>query len=64
MGTDNVVLVNEKGEQIGLMEKIEAHEKALLHLAFSVFVFNEKDELMIQQLEKEGFRKKWALVPS
>ncbi|SKB61058.1 isopentenyl-diphosphate delta-isomerase [Salegentibacter holothuriorum] len=49
MGTDNVVLVNEKGEQIGLMEKIEAHEKALLHLAFSVFVFNEKNELMIQQ---------------
>ncbi len=49
MGTDKVILVNEKDEQIGVMEKIEAHEKALLHRAFSVFVFNEKGELMIQQ---------------
>ena len=31
------------------MEKIEAHEKALLHRAFSVFVFNDKGELMLQQ---------------
>lgn len=44
-----VVLVNEKDEQIGLMEKIEAHEKALLHRAFSVFVFNDHGELMMQQ---------------
>ncbi|MFC6858651.1 isopentenyl-diphosphate Delta-isomerase [Zunongwangia atlantica] len=49
MGTDQVILVNEKDEQIGLMEKIEAHEKALLHRAFSVFVFNENGELMLQQ---------------
>ena len=49
MGTDQVILVNEKDEQIGLMEKIEAHEKALLHRAFSVFVFNKKGELMLQQ---------------
>ncbi|UAB86439.1 isopentenyl-diphosphate Delta-isomerase [Zunongwangia sp. SCSIO 43204] len=49
MGTDQVILVNEKDEQIGLMEKIEAHEKALLHRAFSVFVFNRNGELMLQQ---------------
>ncbi|MGY5847743.1 isopentenyl-diphosphate Delta-isomerase [Salegentibacter sp. HM20] len=49
MKEEKVILVNEKDEQIGLMEKIEAHEKALLHRAFSVFVFNEKGELMIQQ---------------
>jgi isopentenyl-diphosphate Delta-isomerase len=49
MAEEKVILVNEKDEQIGLMEKIEAHEKALLHRAFSVFVFNEKNELMIQQ---------------
>ena len=49
MGTDQVILVNEKDEQIGLMEKIEAHEKALLHRAFSVFVFNKDGELMLQQ---------------
>lgn len=49
MKKEKVILVNEKDEQIGLMEKIEAHEKALLHRAFSVFVFNDKNELMIQQ---------------
>ncbi|TQI70110.1 isopentenyl-diphosphate delta-isomerase [Gramella sp. Hel_I_59] len=49
MAQERVILVNEKDEQIGLMEKIEAHEKALLHRAFSVFVFNDKNELMIQQ---------------
>ncbi|MCX2679642.1 isopentenyl-diphosphate Delta-isomerase [Galbibacter sp. EGI 63066] len=49
MGKEKVILVNEQDEQIGLMEKIEAHEKALLHRAFSVFVFNDKGETMIQQ---------------
>lgn len=49
MEKEKVILVNEKDEPIGLMEKIEAHEKALLHRAFSVFVFNDKNELMIQQ---------------
>ncbi|MGY5351291.1 isopentenyl-diphosphate Delta-isomerase [Wenyingzhuangia sp. IMCC45533] len=46
---DQVILVNEQDEQIGVMEKIEAHEKALLHRAFSVFIFNDKGELMLQQ---------------
>src|SRR5690606_13973662 len=46
---EQVILVNEKDEQIGLMPKMEAHEKALLHRAFSVFVFNDKNELMLQQ---------------
>ena len=49
MEEEMVILVNEKDEQIGLMPKMEAHEKALLHRAFSVFVFNEQNELMIQQ---------------
>lgn len=49
MEKEKVILVNENNEQIGLMEKMEAHEKALLHRAFSVFVFNDKNELMLQQ---------------
>ncbi len=49
-----VILVNEKGEMIGLMPKQEAHMKALLHRAFSVFIFNDKNELMLQQ---RGFEK-------
>jgi isopentenyl-diphosphate delta-isomerase len=46
---EQVILVNENDEQVGLMEKIEAHEKALLHRAFSVFVVNDKNEIMLQQ---------------
>ena len=46
---EKVILVNENDEPIGLMEKIEAHEKALLHRAFSVFVINDQKEIMLQQ---------------
>lgn len=49
MTEENVILVNENDEQIGLMPKLEAHEKALLHRAFSVFVLNEQNEIMLQQ---------------
>ncbi|MFT5255741.1 MAG: isopentenyl-diphosphate delta-isomerase [Candidatus Paceibacteria bacterium] len=44
-----VVLVDEKDKQIGLMPKMEAHEKGVLHRAFSVFILNESNELMLQQ---------------
>ena len=46
---ENVILVNDKDEPIGLMPKMEAHEKAVLHRAFSVFVLNSKNEIMLQQ---------------
>ena len=49
MVEEQVILVNEQDEQIGLMPKMEAHEKAVLHRAFSVFIFNSKNELMLQQ---------------
>ena len=49
MTEEHVVLVNENDEQIGLMPKMEAHEKAMLHRAFSVFIFNDANELMLQQ---------------
>ena len=46
---EQVILVNEKDEPIGLMGKMEAHEKGLLHRAFSVFVFNSKQKVLLQQ---------------
>jgi len=49
MELEYVILVDENDQEIGKMEKLEAHEKALLHRAFSVFVFNEKKELLLQQ---------------
>jgi len=49
MKEENVILVNEADEPIGLMPKMEAHEKAALHRAFSVFIMNHKGETMLQQ---------------
>lgn len=49
MNLEQVILVNEADEQIGVMEKMEAHEKGLLHRAFSVFIFNDKGEMLLQQ---------------
>lgn len=49
MKEDFVILVDENDNPIGLMPKMEAHEKAVLHRAFSVFILNEKKELMLQQ---------------
>jgi isopentenyl-diphosphate delta-isomerase len=49
MKNEMVVLVNEQDQQIGLMEKIEAHEKGLLHRAFSVFILNDANELLLQK---------------
>lgn len=46
---EKVILVNENDEPVGLMPKLEAHEKALLHRAFSVFILNEQNEIMLQQ---------------
>lgn len=46
---EQVILVDTNDNQIGAMPKMEAHEKGVLHRAFSVFVFNKKGELMLQQ---------------
>jgi isopentenyl-diphosphate delta-isomerase len=52
---ENVILVNEHDEQIGVMPKLEAHEKALLHRAFSVFILNDKNEIMLQQRARHKY---------
>ena len=49
MKEEQVILVNEKDEPVGLMNKMEAHEKAILHRAFSVFILNDSNEVMLQQ---------------
>lgn len=47
--TNYVILVDENDNPLGTMEKIEAHEKARLHRAFSVFIYNSNNELLLQQ---------------
>ena len=49
MKVEQVILVNEMDEQLGLMEKLEAHRKGALHRAVSVFIFNRKGELLLQK---------------
>lgn len=46
---EEVILVNERDEPTGSMEKMEAHRKALLHRAFSVFILSGKGEMLLQQ---------------
>jgi isopentenyl-diphosphate delta-isomerase len=49
MKEELVILVDKNDNQIGLMPKMEAHEKGVLHRAFSVFVLNDDGALMLQQ---------------
>ena len=46
---EEVILVNEQDVETGTMEKIEAHRKGILHRAFSIFIFNSKNEILLQQ---------------
>ena len=49
MKNENVVLVDRNDNPMGLMPKLEAHEKGVLHRAFSVFILNQKGQLMLQR---------------
>ena len=49
MVEQKVVLVDKSGNQIGLMPKLEAHQKGILHRAFSIFLFNSKNQILLQK---------------
>ncbi len=55
MQEEYVILVNADNEELGTMPKMEAHEKAVLHRAFSVFVMNNQGETMLQQRAAEKY---------
>lgn len=52
---EEVILVNEQDQQIGTIEKMEAHRKGLLHRAFSVMIENSKGEILIQKRAKSKY---------
>ena len=52
---EEVILVTESNEPIGMMEKMEAHRKGVLHRAFSIFIFNERNEMLLQQRAKTKY---------
>lgn len=49
MQRNKVILVDENDNAIGEMDKMEAHVKGALHRAFSIFIFNSQDEMLIHQ---------------
>jgi len=52
---EKVILVDKNNKRIGVEEKIKAHKDGKLHRAFSIFVFNSKNELLIQQRAKTKY---------
>ena len=55
MSAEKVILVDINDQEIGTMEKMEAHRKGLLHRAFSIFIFNSNNELLIHQRAFEKY---------
>lgn len=55
MHRNQVIVVNTEDEALGSMDKIEAHIKGILHRAFSVFVFNDRGEMLIQRRAPEKY---------
>jgi len=45
----HLILVDENDRPVGLCEKMEAHRKGLLHRAFSIFIFNQQGQMLLQQ---------------
>jgi isopentenyl-diphosphate delta-isomerase len=53
--SEEVILVDESDQPLGTMEKMEAHRRAVLHRAFSVFIFNSRGEMLLQQRSPEKY---------
>ena len=52
---EQVILVDETDQQLGLMEKLKAHKLGLLHRAISVVIFNHKGEMLIHRRSDEKY---------
>jgi len=55
MQEEQVVLVNRNDEPVGTMEKMKAHEQAVLHRAFSIYIFNSKGEVLLHRRALEKY---------
>lgn len=52
---ENILTVDEQDRETGYMEKIEVHKKGILHRAFSVMIFNDNGEVLIQKRAKRKY---------
>ena len=50
-----VILVDEQDNEIGTMEKLQAHMEGQLHRAFSIFLFNDKNEMLLQKRAEDKY---------
>jgi isopentenyl-diphosphate delta-isomerase, type 1 len=55
MTEDLLILVDKNDNEIGTLDKLSVHQRGLLHRAFSVFIFNSKNELLLQQRADEKY---------
>lgn len=62
MGYESVILVDQRDNALGTMEKAAVHRLGRLHRAISVFVFNADGELLLQQRAKNKYHSggKWS----
>ena len=49
------ILVDDKDNELGFMEKMSAHRSGSLHRAFSIFIFNSKGEMLLQKRAKSKY---------
>ncbi len=52
---EQVILVDENDKEVGLCPKLEAHQRGLLHRAFSIFIFNSQQKLMLQRRQADKY---------
>jgi len=52
---EKVILVDKRNRKIGIEEKMKAHKEGKLHRAFSIFIFNPKEELLLQRRTKKKY---------
>lgn len=53
--TEYIIAVDEFDKEIGSIEKMEAHNKGILHRAFSILVFNSNNQLLLQKRNKDKY---------
>ena len=55
MDRKKVILVDEKDNEVGVGEKLKVHQEGKLHRAFSIFIFNSKNEMLLQKRAKTKY---------
>ncbi len=52
MESEYIITVDEQDRETGYLEKLDVHRRGILHRAFSVVIFNNKGEMLLQKRAK------------